>query len=69
MKLNVEKIRSARTDRGLRQQDLATLAGVGLRTVVRVERDGHVPSSDRLLKIAEVLELDPSDLFVTESAA
>ena len=68
MKLNAEKLRSARRVRGLRQQDVATLAGVGLRTITRVEQ-GYVPSNDRLLKIAEVLGVAAEDLFITEGAA
>lgn len=42
----------------VRQEDLAEISGVALRTIVLVERGEGNPSLETLLKIAEVLGME-----------
>ncbi|PWK28208.1 y4mF family transcriptional regulator [Arcicella aurantiaca] len=42
----------------VRQEDLAEISGVALRTVVSIERGEGNPSLETLLKIAEVLGME-----------
>ncbi|WP_026998159.1 helix-turn-helix domain-containing protein [Flectobacillus major] len=51
------KIRSRRKVLKVRQNDLAEISGVALRTIVAIERGEGNPSLDTLLKLAEVLGL------------
>lgn len=47
-----------RQELGLRQQELADLAEVGINTLVAIERGKGNPSLKTLLRIAEVLGLE-----------
>ncbi len=52
------KIRDRRKILKIRQEDLAEISGVALRTVVSVERGEGNPSLEILLKIAAVLGME-----------
>ncbi len=52
------KIKERRKILKIRQEDLAEISGVALRTVVNVERGEGNPSLETLLKIAEVLGME-----------
>lgn len=52
------KIRDRRKILKIRQEDLAEISGVALRTVVSVERGEGNPSLETLLKIAAVLGME-----------
>ena len=51
-------ILNRRQELGLRQQELADLAEVGINTLVAIERGKGNPSVKSLLRIAEVLGLE-----------
>jgi y4mF family transcriptional regulator len=51
-------ILNRRQELGLRQQELADLAEVGINTLVAIERGKGNPSVKTLLRIAEVLGLE-----------
>jgi y4mF family transcriptional regulator len=53
-----ERIKDRRKILKIRQEDLAEISGVALRTVVSVERGEGNPSLETLLKIAEVLGME-----------
>jgi transcriptional regulator with XRE-family HTH domain len=57
-----DRIRAARTGRKLSQEKLAERIGVDRKTVNRIELGVHATSIDRLLLIAEVLEVPLADL-------
>ena len=50
-------IKSRRQEMGIKQQELADLAGVGINTVVAIERGHGNPSVKTLQRITEVLGL------------
>jgi y4mF family transcriptional regulator len=52
------KIRDRRKILKIRQEDLAEISGVALRTIVSVERGEGNPSLETILKIAEVLGME-----------
>lgn len=53
-----EHIRQRRQRLGIRQNDLADLAEVGLRTLISIENGTGNPSFETLTKIIEVLGLE-----------
>jgi y4mF family transcriptional regulator len=53
-----EKLRTRRKMLGLRQRDLAELAGVTLRGITDLENGNANPTINQLAKIAEVLGLE-----------
>ncbi len=61
------RIRQARTDRGESQQALATRAGIGIRTLTRVEQ-GEDVRLGTLRALAEALGLTVPELLDYESA-
>ena len=62
--INVKKWRNIR---GLRQEDLADLLSIHANTVGRIERGEHFCKPETIDKIARVLQIKPSDLFMTNS--
>ena len=52
-----DKVKLARNERGLNQEQLADLMGVSRRSVVSWETTGTKPRGGRLRKLAEVLEV------------
>ncbi|MBI1822201.1 MAG: helix-turn-helix transcriptional regulator [Nitrospirae bacterium] len=53
-----QRIREARENRGLRQEDLARMTGIARPNIVRIEQGRHVPSLTTLRKIVDALGLD-----------
>jgi transcriptional regulator with XRE-family HTH domain len=62
---NIRRLRKAK---GLTQERLAQEADMAMRYVAGVERGEENPSLRFLVKIAEVLEVSPGDLFRVEHA-
>ncbi len=60
-----ERLREARRRAMLSQEQLANESGVGVATIIRIERDQlrTEPHFTTLRKIARVLEIDPHDLL------
>jgi transcriptional regulator with XRE-family HTH domain len=57
-----ERLRRLRERRALRQEDLAALAGIGKNTVNRLEKNRTEPHMTTIRKLAEALDVDPSEL-------
>lgn len=53
-----EKIKNRRKILNVRQEDLAEISGVALRTIVSVERGEGNPSLETILKLAKVLGME-----------
>ncbi|MBI5193669.1 MAG: helix-turn-helix transcriptional regulator [Nitrospirae bacterium] len=53
-----QRIREAREQQELRQEDLAKMTGIARPNIVRLEQGHHVPSLTTLRKIADALHLD-----------
>lgn len=58
-----ERIESLRKERNLSADDLGTIAGLGLGTVIRVERGEQSPTLDTVLAIAHALGMPGADLL------
>lgn len=57
---------TARTAKGLSQEQLAELADISRHTVYRAEGGTHATSTDAVLKIAHALKVSPTDFFPPE---
>jgi transcriptional regulator with XRE-family HTH domain len=57
-----ERLKRQRTRRALTQAELAGRAGVTTATVARIERDEIEPRMTTLRKLAQALEVDPTEL-------
>jgi transcriptional regulator with XRE-family HTH domain len=57
------KIKQVRTSRGMTQQELATQAGINLRTIQRIENEEVLPRTFTLKTIAKVLKMEESELL------
>lgn len=57
-----DKLRRLREAQAMRQEDLATEAGVGKNTVNRIEGNRTEPHMTTIRKLAEALGVDPSEL-------
>jgi len=64
-----QKIKAVRTKRGLSQSELAKMVGVTSSTISQVESNLIYPSLPALAKMAEVLSVQVSSFFRTESAS
>ncbi len=58
-----EKVRETRKRKLLTQEQLADKAGVGVNTVIRIERNQVEPHSRTIRKLAAALGVTPSDLI------
>jgi transcriptional regulator with XRE-family HTH domain len=58
-----ERLRRLRERRALRQEDLAALAGLGKNTVNRLEKNRTEPHMTTIRKLAQALDVDPSELI------
>ena len=58
-----EKIRNAREDRDLLQNDMAKLIPMNQSNYSKIERDVQEPSLEQLRRICQILNLDPRYLL------
>ncbi len=58
-----DKLRAARTRRLMTQQELAREAGVGVTTIVRIERNQVEPQFRNIRKLAKALDIAPTELI------
>lgn len=58
-----EKIRNAREDKDLSQEDVARLIPMNQSGYSKIERDVQEPSMEQLRRICQILNLDPSYLL------
>jgi transcriptional regulator with XRE-family HTH domain len=63
-----EAIEQARKERGLSADELGTLAGLGIGTVIRVERGEQSPTLDTVLALAHALGKSGADLLAACAA-
>ena len=64
MKVNTARVLSLRTERSWSQDELATAAGLNLRTIQRIENEGTA-SLQSLKALASALQADLEDLKLT----
>ena len=58
-----DKLRDTRKRKLLTQQELAIRAGIGVNTVIRIERNQVEPQGRTIRKLAEALGVAPSELL------
>jgi transcriptional regulator with XRE-family HTH domain len=58
-----DKLRAARTRKLMTQQDLANKSGVGVTTIVRIERNQVEPQFRNIRKLAKALDVAPTELI------
>lgn len=58
-----QQLKAIRTRRLLTQEELAERAGVSAATVVNVERNNQEPHFRTIRKLAEALNVDPTELL------
>lgn len=58
-----DRIRSLRVEKGLKQKDLAKMAGVAPNTLSRIEQGKFNPSLKTLSKLADALGINLSDFY------
>ena len=58
-----EKVRETRKRKLLTQTQLADKAGVGVNTIIRIERNQVEPHSRTIRKLAAALGVSPADLI------
>jgi transcriptional regulator with XRE-family HTH domain len=58
-----DKLRDTRKRKLLTQQELADRAGIGVNTVIRIERNQVDPQGRTIRKLAEALGVAPSELL------
>lgn len=59
------RLTEVRTERGLSRAELADAVGVHYQTIGYIERGEYSPSLSLALNLAEVLEVEVTDLFST----
>ncbi len=59
-------LRQQRVRRFMTQEELARAAGISLRQLVRIERNQVEPHFSTILKLAEALGVEPSELVDSE---
>ena len=63
------RIRNARVAKSLTQRQLADAAGLTQQSISHFERGEARPTIDTLLRIAQVLGIQPGELLTSESLA
>jgi transcriptional regulator with XRE-family HTH domain len=58
-----DKLREARTRKLMTQQELAHKSGVGVTTIVRIERNQVDPQFRNIRKLAKALDIAPTELI------
>ena len=66
-KLLGQRIRDARKAKGLTQEKLAELLGIGTSNISYIETGKFSPSMENFEKLVEVLEVEPYELYTFES--
>ena len=61
-----EKLRDTRKRKLLTQAQLAERSGVGIATIIRIERNQVEPRGSTIRKLAEALGVDPHELVKVE---
>jgi transcriptional regulator with XRE-family HTH domain len=61
-----EKLRETRKRKLLTQEQLSERSGVGIATIVRIERNQVEPRGSTIRKLAEALSVDPHELVKPE---
>ena len=61
-----QQLREARARRLLTQEELAEMAGISAATVVNIERDHQRPHFRTMRKLAEALDVEPTELLPKE---
>ena len=56
-------VQTARKDKGMTQEDLASAVGVSRQTIISVEKGNYTPSIMLALKIAKAFNKKVEDLF------
>jgi transcriptional regulator with XRE-family HTH domain len=57
-----DKLREVRKRSLMSQRELASRSGVGVTTIVRIERNQVEPHGATIRKLAQALEVDPGEL-------
>lgn len=57
-----ENIRTIRKQKGISQQKLADLSGIGIASIQRIEYGQFTPKKETVHKIAKALEVEDTDL-------
>lgn len=65
-KFNRFAFRDLLQDRGMSQAQMSREIGINPTTISRWARGKRMPSTDRILKLAKVLRVDPSQLVISE---
>lgn len=58
-----EKMKKARTDRGLSQTELAKIIGVSRQTINMIENGAYNPTVELCIRICKTLDVTLNDLF------
>ena len=58
-----EAVRTARSEQGIGQEELAALAGIERSHMGKIERGGHMPTLALILKIAVALRISSATLM------
>jgi transcriptional regulator with XRE-family HTH domain len=58
-----DKVREMRKRNFLTQEELAEKAGIGVNTIIRIERNQVEPQGRTIRKLADALGVAPSDLL------
>ena len=66
-KLLGQRIRDARKAKGLTQEKLAELLGIGTSNISYIETGKFSPSMENFEKLVEILEVEPCDLYNFEA--
>jgi transcriptional regulator with XRE-family HTH domain len=69
LQFSPERLTAFRSGVEITQEELARELQVGLRTVTRWEAGVGQPAANTLLLLADVLGIEPDDLYVEEAAA
>lgn len=62
-----ERLRDLRKRALLTQEELAERSGVGVTTIIRIERNQVEPQGRTIRKLAEALDVEPSELVKLSS--
>ena len=61
------KIKQLRKEKGLRQEDMATLLSVSRQTIIAIENNKYNPTLELAMKLAILLETPVEDIFELEN--